>query len=266
MKRWIVPLASLSTVAGVVALTLFLAGVFDGSDASGTGDGGPESSALCAEGTPNCEDTLVTGDGNDDRGDTVAPGCEVGHVGDCNDTPTASDDDGDLIFEGDGPSIQPVCAPDFPDCVDTIVNSGETDDLNASDAPIISEPLCIEGVTDCADLIVNGSNGDLDVAEPPSDPIVQVTGECSGDAFDSCLRTAQIAVLTDAQSQFGVDDSEIVIEQSNYQEWSNACLDAASDGEACAEVITPGFVVVIDVAGTHYEYHTDLNGNARLAL
>ena len=46
MKRGIVPLASLSAVAGVIALAMFLAGAFDGDDASGSGDGGPEAAAL----------------------------------------------------------------------------------------------------------------------------------------------------------------------------------------------------------------------------
>ncbi len=102
MKRWIVPLASLSAVAGVIALALFLAGVFDGNDASGSGGNGAE----------------VAGVTDDDGGDTVAPGCEVGHVGVCDDTPIADGETGDL-FEGAGPALQPACAPGFPNCTDT---------------------------------------------------------------------------------------------------------------------------------------------------
>ena len=224
MKRWVVPLASLSAVAATIALALVQAGVFDGDDASDTST---EVAGLCAENNPDCEHTLVAGDGNDDEGnsfggDTVAPGCEVGHVGVCADTPIPDGDDGELIFEGDGPAIQPVCAPGFPDCVDTIVN---------------------------------GSNGDGDDDVPPSEPIAPVEGE--RDAID--------AALANAETQFGVDGSAIVVESAAFQVWSNACLDAATDGEACAAIVTPGFVIVIDVEGTHYEYHTDLNGNVRLA-
>jgi len=227
MKRWIVPLASLSAVAATIALALFLVGLFDGDDVSDSGDAGPEAVALCAEDSPDCEDTLVTGDGNDDEadnlgGDTVAPGCEVGHVGVCADTPISDSDDGELIFEGDGPAIQPVCAPGFPDCVDTIVN---------------------------------GSNGDLDDDVPPSEPIAPVEGE----------RDAVDAAVTDAETRFGVDGSAIVVESAAFQVWSNACLDAAEEGAACAAIVTPGFVIVLDVEGTQYEYHTDLNGNVRLA-
>ena len=220
MKRWVVPLASLPAVAATIALALFLAGVFDGDDASGTG---PEAVGLCAEDSPDCEDTLATGDeGNNLGGDTVAPGCEVGHVGVCDDTPILDGEDGELIFEGDGPAIQPVCAPEFPDCIDTIVN---------------------------------GTNGDTDDDVPPSEPIAPVEGDL--DAVD--------AALADAETQFGVDESAIVVESAEFQVWSNSCLDAAEEGAACAAIVTPGFVIVLDVEGTQYEYHTDLNGNVRLA-
>ena len=119
-------------------------------------------------------------------------------------------------------------------------------------------PVCAPGFPDCVDTIVNGSNDDIDDAVPSTDPIV----EADGDRADEAIAAA----LTDAETRFGVDASEIVVESSAFQVWSNACLDAATDGEACAEIITPGFVIVIDVDGTQYEYHTDLNGNARLAL
>jgi hypothetical protein len=120
MKRWIVPLASLSAVAAAVVLALFLAGVFDGDGASASLDtgAGDEQAGVCVEGNPGCGDTGFVTD--DDGGGTVAPGCEVGYVGVCNDTPIEDGETGDL-FEGDGPAIQPVCAPGFPDCEDMIV-------------------------------------------------------------------------------------------------------------------------------------------------
>ncbi len=124
MKRWIIPLASLSAVVGAVVLALFLAGVFDKDEALGSQDtaADTEVAGVCAPDNPGCEDTLVAPDGaDDDGGDTVAPGCEVGYVGVCDDTPIADGETGDL-FEGDGPTIQPVCAPGFPDCVDMIVD------------------------------------------------------------------------------------------------------------------------------------------------
>lgn len=236
MKRWLVPLASLSAVAGVIVLALFLAGVFDGDDGAKAGVGGPESAALCAEDTPDCEDTLVAPDG-------------------------AGDD-------GDGLSSAPVCAPGFPDCVDTVVSDDEADEPAERQGGITVSPVCAPGFPDCVDMIVNDANGDLDDAEPPADPIVPADGQCSGDEFAACEELAIDAALADAARLFGDGESEfnVIVGSAAFQEWSNSCLDAADEGELCAEVITPGFVIVIVHEGTQYEYHTDLNGNVRLAI
>ena len=107
---------------------------------------------------------------------------------------------------------------------------------------------------------------DTDGVRPPADPLVPADGQCSGDDFASCEQQAINAVLAAAERLFGVDESEIEVEDTAFQEWSNACLDAADEGEACAEVITPGFVIVIVLEGCQYEFHTDLNGNARRAV
>ncbi len=133
MNRWIASLGSLVAVAGLAALALFLAGVFDGNDASGSGGSGEETAGVCVEGNPDCGDTGFVTD--DDGRDTVAPGCEVGHVGVCDDTPSPDGEDGELI-EGDGPLIQPVCAPGFPDCTDTIVVPADGEEVDGREVPI----------------------------------------------------------------------------------------------------------------------------------
>ena len=126
MERWIVSLASLSAAAGVVALALFLAGVFDGDDASGARDagGGNEVAGVCAADNPDCEDTLVAPDGDDENG------------GDAN--------------------IAPVCAPDHPDCVDTVVSDGDgpAEEPASGDGGTSISPVCAPGFPDCEDMIV----------------------------------------------------------------------------------------------------------------
>lgn len=233
-RRWIVALGSLSAVAGVIALALFLAGVFDGDDASGAGVGGSESAAICAEDTPDCEDTLVVPDG--------------------------AGDDGDISGSA------PACAPGFPDCVDTVVNDNETGDPADGRGGITSSPVCAPDFPDCVDMIVNGGSGDIDDAVAPADPAVPLVGECSGGEFALCEELAIDAAVFGAVRLLGAVESEIVVESAAFQEWSNSCLDAADEGEACAEVITPGFVIVMEIEGANYEFHTDLNGNVRLAV
>lgn len=124
MKRWIVPLASLSAAAGAVILALFLAGVFDRDEALGHQDtgAGNEVAGVCAPDNPDCEDTLVAEDGADDdgAGASSAPVCAPGHS-DCADTVVSDDEAGETVNGNAGTSISPVCAPGFPDCVDMIV-------------------------------------------------------------------------------------------------------------------------------------------------
>ncbi len=132
MKRLIVPLASLSAVAGALVLALFLAGVFDGGDASGSQDtgAGNEVAGVCAQDNPGCEDTLVAPDGADDDGEGVgiSPVCAPG-FSDCVDTVVNANEDGETVDGDVGTSISPVCAPGFPDCVDMIVDSATDGDL-----------------------------------------------------------------------------------------------------------------------------------------
>jgi len=46
--------------------------------------------------------------------------------------------------------------------------------------------------------------------------------------------------------------------------WPDSCLGCPKTGEMCAQVMTPGYRVVLRVSEATYEYHTDLGGTARL--
>jgi len=133
MNRLTASLGSPIAVAGVVALALFLAGVFDGSDASGSAGDGTEVAGVCAEDNPDCEDTLVAPDADDDGGDTIAPACAPGHP-DCVDTVVADDEAGEL-FDVGGSTIEPMCVQAVPDCGDTLVVPDD-DEIDGKVVPI----------------------------------------------------------------------------------------------------------------------------------
>lgn len=46
-------------------------------------------------------------------------------------------------------------------------------------------------------------------------------------------------------------------------DWPDACLGATGEGEVCAAVITPGYLVVITLAGERLEYHASRAGAFR---
>ena len=125
-KRFIAPLVALTAAAGVITLALFLAGVFDGDDATGVAVGGSESAPVCAEDHPDCDDVLVV---QDDAGD-----------GDDGASTRLRDGEADLPVDGQGGVTNaPLCAPGFPDCVDMIV-VGE--DGYVDDAESVTDPRC----------------------------------------------------------------------------------------------------------------------------
>ena len=69
------------------------------------------------------------------------------------------------------------------------------------------------------------------------------------------------AVL-DAVAAAGGGASIVAVERTS---WPDACLGAARPGEVCAQVVTPGYRVVLSRDGKAMEYHTDLHGGARAA-
>ncbi len=58
----------------------------------------------------------------------------------------------------------------------------------------------------------------------------------------------------------GVDASAIVVIDAEERQWPDACLGLAREGEICAQVITPGFLVTLEVGGKRYEARTDVAG------
>lgn len=206
MKKWLLPLGSLTAIAIGVVVALAVAGVFDRDGTSGDGavaeaddaGEGTDVAGVCVEGVPDCVDMIVDGDG--ETGDGPAGACLVGET-ECNDMPDSAGD------------VDP-------------------------DEPVVSDPGTSDGS-------VNRT-------------------ECT-DTSDACLERAVQLAIADLQERLAIDAESIEIGDSAFQEWSNACLNAAGPGEVCAEVITPGFVVVLAAEGNDYEYHTDLNGNVRLA-
>lgn len=68
-------------------------------------------------------------------------------------------------------------------------------------------------------------------------------------------------VISKLKDTLGISADEIKVESIEQVEWPNACLGLAGEDEMCAEVITPGWKIVLSVAGDDYTFHTDLSAN-----
>lgn len=70
------------------------------------------------------------------------------------------------------------------------------------------------------------------------------------------------APLIEAIAQdLGTDAAELEVVRIETRDWPDASLGCPQPGHAYAQVITPGFLIVVEVAGEQVEYHTDEQSN-----
>lgn len=60
--------------------------------------------------------------------------------------------------------------------------------------------------------------------------------------------------------ELGVSVEEVEIVEFEPVEWPDACLGIPQEDLACAEVITPGFRVALEVNGEQYEFRSNQDG------
>ncbi len=74
---------------------------------------------------------------------------------------------------------------------------------------------------------------------------------------------ALTAVLADAANLLRVPSAEIAVAYLEAQDWPDSCLGLAGPDEGCADVITPGYRIVLGSPGDGFVYRTDQQGNIR---
>jgi bacterioferritin (cytochrome b1) len=69
------------------------------------------------------------------------------------------------------------------------------------------------------------------------------------------------SVIADAAKRWGVPADQIEVVSNEPHEWSSAALGCPKPGEMYAQVITPGYVVLLQTGDQRIEYHLDTKGN-----
>jgi len=117
-----------------------------------------------------------------------------------------------------------------------------------------SAALCIEGAEDCEDTIVIPGDDDEDVSDapPPDDGDLPISDETDDTAEGEALAIEAAFAALEAldgppASEFGDIDVRAV-------DWPNACLGVETPGIACAQVITPGYIVFLDNGLLAFEF------------
>ncbi len=165
-------------------------------------------------------------------------------------------DDDDPQPSGEGVSAA-MCVEGVEDCDDTVAipvdGADDEGGLPAASRDDLTQ-TCLAGTADCNDAPLQ--SGD-DVGQlPPVDG--EPTGSDRADEEDLAIEAA----FAELEVMDGPPSNEVEVSGVKTVDWPNACLGVDTPGIACAQVITPGFIVFLSGADGDYEFHTDTNGNA----
>jgi hypothetical protein len=71
----------------------------------------------------------------------------------------------------------------------------------------------------------------------------------------------EAAVVKQLAENLELKESDISVVSNTTIEFNDACMGVAMEGVMCAQVVTPGHIVVLEAKGVQYEFHTDANGS-----
>ena len=90
------------------------------------------------------------------------------------------------------------------------------------------------------------------------------TPEPSATAIPDEALPPVIAAREDLAARLDRTAEEVELVSVTPKQWADACLGLARAGEVCAQVITPGYEVVLRAEGRQYTYRTDQREHVRL--
>lgn len=95
--------------------------------------------------------------------------------------------------------------------------------------------------------------------------VVVLVAACSPASADlSTDVPVDLPAVQEAQNflseSLGVDVTQVEVVKVEDEEWPDACLGLPDEGEMCAQVVTPGFRITLEVNGQTYVLHTDESG------
>jgi len=97
----------------------------------------------------------------------------------------------------------------------------------------------------------------------PSPTPTAVGGAATGVPLDGYPRPVREAVA-DLAERLNLEPVEVEVVEVQPLDWPDACRGAVRPREVCAQVVTPGYRVILSAEGRQYEYHTDLGTALRL--
>lgn len=102
-------------------------------------------------------------------------------------------------------------------------------------------------------------------AAQPS-PTAETAADGAADTAGAAAAGLPADIAAALAAELGVPAAEMTVVSAEPVEWNDACLGVTGPDEMCAQVITPGYRVVVEAGGEQHTYHTDSSGSSlRLA-
>lgn len=122
----------------------------------------------------------------------------------------------------------------------------------------------------CAQAVVPGYRIILQAGDEQYELHTNTTGSQIAQVGEAPLGLAEESVAARLAFNLGLDVAEVVVVSSKDVEFPDSCLGVVMQDVLCAEVITPGKIIVLQANGLEFEYHISEEGNqvqpATLAL
>lgn len=104
----------------------------------------------------------------------------------------------------------------------------------------------------------------------PSEPSYPADDEGPSSDVPGELTPTELGVIRQLAANLDLQERDIAVVSREETEFGDACLEVAMEGVMCAQVITPGRILVLEANEVEYEYHISEDGNqvqpATLAL
>ncbi|HJS18539.1 MAG TPA: hypothetical protein VJ785_07310 [Anaerolineales bacterium] len=94
-------------------------------------------------------------------------------------------------------------------------------------------------------------------AQPTDLPVEVGEGATEVSENPTAAEDAAIAALS---QNLGIPADQIEVVSVEAVEWPDACLGVVQEGVACAQVMSPGYKIILEANGKQVEYHTDETG------
>ena len=123
--------------------------------------------------------------------------------------------------------------------------------------------ISVMGAAACGEDVQERTARELAPAPPTADsgPPALSPSTPTASAYGSVPEELEGAARKLLADELGADEGDFSLDSSEGVGWSDASLGCPQEGRAYAQVLTPGYKLVFELAGTSYPVHTNSDGS-----